>query len=213
MKTLLKNPLNQAIIVATTMLITRIAFTQSFLFIFLIWNLFLAAIPFWIARYCFKNRDKNSLLTFVFLLFLWLIFFPNAPYILTDLKHLTFGESNLFWYDLIMILIFAFCGLLFGLSSLDNIIKTSTYHFNLTTSKIVLYSSILLAGIGIYIGRVLRWNSWDIVTDPLGILEDLIQILLNPIENKFVYLTSFAFSALIFLGYKFFLYGHNHLKS
>ena len=88
------------------------------------WNLFLAFMPWLLSSFLILNPNyqKNKIIV-VTLLFFWLLFFPNAPYILTDLIHLE-GKKNVeLWFDLILILSFAWTGLLFGLLSLMDIEK------------------------------------------------------------------------------------------
>src|SRR5919106_1714591 len=85
---------------------------------FLIWNLFLAWIPFMIAYFTYTAplRRKQIHVVLPIAAFVWLIFFPNAPYILTDFQHLanTSGELPV-WYDVMMLVWFAFTGLLLGI--------------------------------------------------------------------------------------------------
>jgi uncharacterized membrane protein len=184
------NKFNQTILLAVLCFISIMVFlfrlfvTDSIKFIFLNWNLFLAAIPWLITTFLIifpKLQNKKIIL--IFLLFFWLIFFPNAPYILTDLFHLKFYSGNNIWFDLVLILLYAWTGLLFGLLSLidiENIMKNKINKFLLSG-----FSSILLfiASFGIYIGRFLRWNSWDIIDNPHLLLFDLSDRLINPLSH------------------------------
>ena len=88
-------------------------------FLFLIWNLFLAWIPYWIALCIPKIYEFfKSKIIIAFALLLWLLFFPNAPYILTDLLHIKVRTPIPLWYDVMMILTFAWTGLMLGFLSL-----------------------------------------------------------------------------------------------
>jgi len=96
-------------------LLFRIKITQTGLFLFLIWNLFLAFLPWAFSSLVFlKPKFQKSKIIVFIVLFLWLLFFPNAPYIFTDLFHLRRHASIPMWYDLVLILSFAWTGLLFG---------------------------------------------------------------------------------------------------
>jgi len=150
-------------------------------FMFLNWNLFLAWIPYLLALslpYFYKKF--NSKILIVGVLFFWLLFFPNAPYILTDFLHLKKRIGIPLWYDVMLFLSFAWTGLILGYLSLlevqlflRNFFSKNTVYF---TSVIVL----LLSGFGIYLGRVQRWNSWDIITNPFLLFTDILNLLSNP---------------------------------
>jgi uncharacterized membrane protein len=88
-------------------------------FLFINWNLFLAAIPWALSSIVVANpKLKHNGFALVALVLAWLVFFPNSPYILTDLLHLRAMLGVPCWYDLLMILSFAWTGLLFGFLSL-----------------------------------------------------------------------------------------------
>lgn len=95
--------------------IFRFVYTDTKVFLFLNWNLFLAFVP-WAVSSLMMLRPKlrQSKWMFALLLCMWLLFFPNAPYILTDLFHLHISSSMPVWFDLVLILSFAWTGLLFG---------------------------------------------------------------------------------------------------
>ena len=99
----------------------RYAFTEELKYAFLIWNLFLAWIPFGIAYFTYTLTIKRTWLYFLipFAAFIWLIFFPNAPYILTDFQHLKgAGKDIPVWYDVLVFIWFSWTGLLLGVVSL-----------------------------------------------------------------------------------------------
>ena len=150
-------------------------------FFFLIWNLFLAWVPYWIAlslEYIYQQTSYKIVI--ILLLFIWLLFFPNAPYILTDLLHLRHRQPIPYWYDLMVLLSFAWTGLMLGLASLYEVQLFLQKHWSKTISWLFIMFVLPLSGLGIFIGRYLRWNSWDILTDPFGLFQDLVAILLNP---------------------------------
>ena len=117
------------------------------------------------------------------LLCVWLLFFPNAPYILTDLFHLRLNSSMPVWFDLVLILLYAWTGLLFGFLSLwdiESVLRKGVKPWAVSVISVVL----LFAGsFGIYIGRYLRWNSWDILTSPFRLLYDIGDRFVNPFAH------------------------------
>ncbi|MEJ6786240.1 MAG: DUF1361 domain-containing protein [Bacteroidia bacterium] len=163
-------------------------------FLFLNWNLFLAFIPWALSSLLIiypKLQEKK--LAVITLLGTWLLFFPNAPYILTDLFHLKHVVSMPMWFDLLLILSFAWVGLLFGFMSLWDIEKILKQYLIKSRLKgllryrfsIPLFSSVLLfiGSFGIYLGRYLRWNSWDIIAEPFALIYDIGDRFVNPFEH------------------------------
>ena len=155
----------------------RYLWTGQIHFLFLVWNLFLAAIPWFLTSYMVVNRVEKGV---GFLCLVWLLFFPNAPYILTDLFHLRHRAEVPIWYDLILIIAFAWTGLLYGFFSLLDIEQKRPFALSQTLHIVFIVGLLFLSGFGIYIGRFLRWNSWDVVSHPLGILTDVFDRFVNP---------------------------------
>lgn len=162
----------------------RVFYTDSFVFLFLNWNLFLAFIPWALTSLVVvypRLRKRKVIIPFI--LCCWLLFFPNAPYILTDLFHLRLRTSMPIWFDLVLILSYAWTGLFLGFLSLWDIEK-----FLLVSIKqkwVSLISGLLLfiGSFGVYIGRFLRWNSWDIITEPFNLAYDIQDRLVNPFQH------------------------------
>jgi uncharacterized membrane protein len=114
----------------------------------------------------------------------WLIFFPNAPYIFTDLFHLRRTASIPDWFDLILILSFAWTGLLFGFLSLWDIEGILSRKIKGMYIKIISTVLLFAGSFGVYLGRYLRWNSWDIIAKPFKVLNDITERFLNPFEHQ-----------------------------
>lgn len=150
-------------------------------FLFLVWNLFLAWIPYIIAILLHWIYNKwNSKLLIAFTLFCWLLFFPNAPYILTDLLHFRQRIGIPLWYDLMVFLSFAWTGLILGYLSLIEVQAFVENFISKKFSNLFSIITIFLCGFGIYLGRIQRWNSWDIITEPLSLFTDILNLLANP---------------------------------
>ncbi len=116
------------------------------------------------------------------IIIVWILFFPNSPYILTDLFHLKMRDSIPVWYDLIVILSYAWTGLICGFISLHDIEKLLSENGKkrMVTGIVVLF--LFMSSFGVYLGRFLRWNSWDVFNDPSGLLGDIIIRFINPTE-------------------------------
>lgn len=166
------------------LIIGRVHISDSKMFLFLVWNLFLAGVPWVISTLMILNeRFQRNKLAVILMLGSWILFFPNAPYILTDLFHLKTSSSMPMWFDLVLVLAFAWTGLIFGFLSLRDIAiilgkKVSEFWVSIITI-ILLY----LSAFGIYLGRYLRWNSWDILDQPFGIIHDIGTRIINPLEH------------------------------
>jgi uncharacterized membrane protein len=160
---------------------------------FLVWNLILAWVPlgFAVAAYS-RARQRIDALVWV-LLVPWLLFFPNAPYLLTDFIHLGEGPAPL-WYDALMLSAFAWTGLMLGFASLYlvQMILRRTFGSQLAWAGVL--GALGLASVGVYIGRFIRFNSWDALLHPLAVAdvvrEQLGAVPLRAAEG-FVALTTF----------------------
>lgn len=180
----------------------RVYYTGLNLFIFLTWNLFLAWIPYGLSLiFLVWEKKLNSIFLIGFLLGLWLLFFPNAPYILTDLFH--FGQKIYvpLWYDLILILSFAWNGLLLGFLSLANVQNYLSKKVNVFVGWFFAFISLGLSAFGIYLGRFLRWNSWNILTHPQAIFYDILDRIIHPFAHKQSLAMTLVFSAFLILAY------------
>jgi uncharacterized membrane protein len=180
----------------------RIEHTGSEYFLFLIWNLFLACVPLFASRLlqaAHARRIPDVLQ--LGLLAVWLVFLPNAPYILTDLIHLHPGPARLYWYDLAMLLSCGGVGLLLGYSSMFDVHRVMEARFGQRVAWVVAAGTLLLSGFGIYLGRALRWNSWDVVTNPRGLFDFIAECLLNPGTYLHIWAISGLSGAGLLLGY------------
>lgn len=162
----------------------RMQYSGTRHFLFLNWNLFLAFVPwlFTVILTMSPNLQKSRLAVFG-MLGIWLLFFPNASYILTDLFHLSHNSSMPIWFDLVLILSFAWTGLLYGFLSLWNLEELMEQFLS---KKVITALSILLlfiSSFGIYIGRYLRWNSWDVLHHPTKLMGDIGDRIINPFDH------------------------------
>lgn len=163
-------------------------------FFFLLWNLFLAWLPLLFAGLLPCRRGWPWRIGWGFL---WLLFLPNAPYLVTDLIHLRPSAAAPLWYDALLLFTAAFTGLLLGLTSLARLQAAVARRVGARAGWAFATAALVLSSVGVYIGRFLRWNSWDLLTRPLPLLADLAQALPTP---RTAVLTSLL-SALLLLAY------------
>ena len=200
-----------ASIFSVLLVIARMAYSDTLQYRNLIWNLFLAWIPFVLAYIAYLLSWKRIWLyiaipTFAFL---WLIFFPNAPYILTDLQHLSRTSSDApLWFDVILLIWFSWTGMLLGLVSLYLMHEIVQRWFGRWVGWVFVLIVSGSSSAGIYVGRFLRWNSWDILSNPSELAIDVLGLVIDPslrllaftalfgIFFLFVYLTLYTFAHL-----------------
>ena len=179
----------------------RIHWSGRTSFFFLSWNLALAAIPLVFALAALGLSRMRWTYAALAMLLPWLLFLPNAPYILTDLLHLKARAPIPLWYDLIMLLAFALTGLLLGFLSMMCVERVLQPVFKrpviLAFHGVVLF----LCGFGIYLGRFLRWNSWEITTRPKSFLYVVGDRLLDPTEHGKTWAVTFLIGTLLITMY------------
>ena len=165
---------------SVALIVTRYFYSREPMFGGLIWNLFLAWIPFVLAVVLYDlHRAGARLRSLVPLGALWLLFLPNAPYILTDFKHLVPSPVVPLWVDVVVIAAPAWTGMLLGFLSLYLVQSVVRQHAGPRVTWAAAVAVLGLASFGIYLGRVLRWNSWDVIANP-RILSDLGSVVVDP---------------------------------
>lgn len=176
--------LNLACLTCIALVFARVTYTDSFRHSGLIWNLFLAWIPFILAYFAHAISWRKITLYIVIpiIAFLWLIFFPNAPYMLTDLQDLARagGVGAPLWYDVIIVVWCSWTGTLLGIISLylmqDIIFRTISRWVGWAFVFIISAAS----SFGMYIGRFVRLNSWDILQNPSETAMDILGLVIDP---------------------------------
>jgi len=178
------------------LLVGRVGYSSSISYVFLAWNLLLAFIPYAISSYVHSNRQR--LIPLIFWGVLWLLFLPNALYIITDLKHLRERPSIPVWYDCLLLFSFSALALLFGLLSLYKMNMVIKKYTSTIMQHILLIIISILTGFGVYLGRVERWNSWDLFTKPISLLTECTALIKIPYV--------WCFSAIYGLAFLFMYY-------
>jgi uncharacterized membrane protein len=191
----------------------RIVWTGRFGYSFLVWNLFLAWLPMVFALLACENYQSTSGRDwrFVGLAGAWLLFFPNAPYIFTDLIHLTKRFYPYFWVDLSLILLCALTGLVLGFVSLYLMQSVVERMLGRAASWLFVAAVAGLTGFGIYLGRFLRFNSWDVLFKPRQVYHGIGSWVADPLANSTSLAFPLLFGTFVFITYLM-LYALTHLQ-
>lgn len=180
----------------------RVIYTSQLLFVWLNWNLFLAFVPYGITNFVtYRPGWKNANQRFFPLFICWLLFIPNSFYIITDLFHLSARWPVPLWFDLALILSFVWNGLLLGILSMRQMEKIIERKFSLKNEWLFVYPMMLLNAFGIYVGRYLRYNSWDVISNPFQLFNDIIYLMVHPIRNRFDWSMILCYSVFMTLMY------------
>jgi len=176
---------------------------HSLLFDYLIWNLFLAWLP---LAFAFRlaiilRRKLWSSWEALSVTVLWLVFLPNSFYMISDFIHLLDAPRFDVLYDAIMFTSFIFTGVLIGFSSLYLVHLQLKRRFSRQTTITLMAFTLLVCSLAIYVGRDLRWNSWDILTNPGGLLFDISDRLQHPAAYPQMFLTVISFFVLLLSMY------------
>jgi len=177
----------------------RIYFSGSLLFIFLVWNIFLAWVPFFISS--FLQNPQFIAWKHYGLLFAWLLFFPNSLYIITDLIHLDRETGIPKWFDAILIFSASATGLMMAFISLYRVEK---FLYKIVADKLVNTLIILilfLGSFGVYLGRFLRWNSWDVIRNPVKLFMSIGGRILFPLDHLYTWGVTSLLTVLFYLIY------------
>ena len=184
------------------LVVARAVATETAVFAWLVWNLFLAWVPFVLALVVYDGHRRGARpRLLVPLSLLWLVFFPNAPYILTDFVHLEHELAAPLWFDALMIASFAFTGLLLGYASLYLMQSVVRARFGVLAGWAAAIGALAISSIGIYLGRFVRVNSWDVVTNPDFLLGIARLRLEDPLGNPKLIAVALLFSSFLTVTY------------
>jgi uncharacterized membrane protein len=198
---------------SVALVLARILWTGRISYTFLVWNLFLAWLPLVFALLACESYQNSSGRDWRFLSLAgaWLLFFPNAPYIFTDLIHLTNHFYPYFWVDLSLILLCALTGLVLGFVSLYLMQSVVERMLGRAASWLFIAAVAALSGFGIYVGRFLRFNSWDVVLKPRQVYHGIGNWVADPFANSTALAFPLLFGTFMFITYLM-LYALTHLQ-
>ena len=184
------------------MIVFRIFYTRTPEHIAIAWNLLLAWIPFALALIVY-DRSRSDVLTPTLAAggVLWLLFLPNAPYIVTDLKHVGRGGGVPVLYDVLLLSAAALTGLLLGLTSLFLIHAVARRLVGAVSSWALAVGALTLISFGIYFGRVQRWNSWDVFVRPGSRFSDIANGVFHPLSHPRPIAATILFTSFLLASY------------
>lgn len=188
-------PLVLSSLLAMAIFTGRVLLSHSLEFDNLPWNLFLAWTPylFSLLAVTLQRLFPRQWLLLIIPVGLWLIFYPNAAYIVTDFLHLEQRPGIPLWYDILLLAAFSWTGMFLAIASLGAVQGLVKEYLGSFAGWLFAAIALGLSGLGIYLGRFGRWNSWDLLFQPKNILKDIALALINPFENR----TFFGFTILI----------------
>jgi uncharacterized membrane protein len=199
-----------------TLLIFRVLLTDSHRFSFIPWNLFLAWASFALTCILAQRVHNASWRSWqnIGLSILWLAFLPNTWYVLTDFIHVTATAEISQLYDVVMISLLVFIGFILGIAGLFMIHRELLKRLSLPASYAVIETVILISSFAIYIGRDLRWNTWDVIANPGGVLVNVSDSI-DPFGAPRAFNVTFLFFiliSLIYLAFWIFTYPASHRR-
>ncbi len=140
---------------------------------------------------------------------LWLLFFPNAPYMVTDFYHLDPRPPIPLWFDISLIAIFAFTGCFLAIASLRSLHLIVERFAGRVVGWLFALFTLGLGSLGVYLGRFNRFNSWDVLLHPRIVLKDVVFNILNPMDNLgFIGFTA-MFASILLVFYLMFVTSSN----
>ncbi len=178
------------------LLVMRILFLHEITFIFLAWNLFLAVIPYALTFLL----DRKSKIHRLALLMLCILFLPNSPYMITDLFHLRLYPGFI-WYDTLLIVSFAWSGMLLYSHTLQRLDFLFTFGWRVYHKWLAVLIVSVLCAFGIYLGRYVRFNSWDIFSQPAVVSKEISKHLFYPLEHPRTWGMTLIYTLFLMVGY------------
>lgn len=177
----------------------RVLATDNTRYYFLFWNLLLAWIPALIVWFFVKRTESKGWKGYIPLLLtlLWLGFLPNSFYLISDLIHLqSTGEVGIL-YDAVLFMSCIFNGLVAGYISMVWMHALLIKKIGQKLANIVITFALASSSFAIYLGRNLRWNTWDVLTNPIAILFDITERIINPLSHPRMFVTTLSFFGLL----------------
>lgn len=189
-------------VLALALLGARSGWAQQPAYLFFVWNLFLAWLPWVLALpLAVLPSPKGRSWRTVPLFCAWLVFLPNAPYLVTDLIHLRPRGQIPFWFDGAMFFVFAWTGCVLGFASLSIIHARIERWLGAAWGWTFVFASALLTGFGLYLGRFLRWNSWDVIARPRVLIDDFADRVIAPRDHPMIVVFTVVFAAFFVAAY------------
>jgi uncharacterized membrane protein len=197
-------PLVLATGLSSALLLGRMYLSGTLTYKFLFWNMLLAWIPYIVSLALLAARHGQRRWTMALLGLIWFCFLPNAPYLITDLMHLRYNAEVPLIYDVGMLASVAWTGSFLAVVSLRLVQSLVRQAYGALVSWAFVLVVIGCSGFGIYLGRVLRWNSWDVVMNPGAVLADVLPRAANPLAHPELPGITIIFAAIFLICYSTF---------
>jgi uncharacterized membrane protein len=182
-------------LLSITLMLLRVKITHDIYLLFLIWNLILGYIPYFLSSQI--KTTVPGTIKFYLLFFVWLLFLPNSFYLLTDFVHLHHNSDLQYLFDTLLLTCFSIAGFYAGIASMLHIHGLLEMKYSSQKSKHLIIILCYLSSFGVYLGRILRFNSWDILSNPI----DLFSNILNSMKGYHAYEFTFLFGTFILIIY------------
>lgn len=197
-------------ILAVVLNILRVIIWGKISLIYILWNILLAFVPFFISFILLSLSKEKELSKIIFIIgfILWMLFIPNAPYIVTDFIHLGEIRSVPMLYDVFLIFSSASVGLMLGFHSffhIEQIIKTK---YSPRVTSLIMSLIMIIISFGIYLGRFMRFNSWDVFINHTSLIKNVWKIFSQSTANTEVFLYTGLFFFFLYLSYKAWIYSN-----
>jgi uncharacterized membrane protein len=178
-------PLLLSSLLAMLIYFARVLLGHSWNYVNLVWNLVLAWVPYIcsVISYLLFHKYASNWGRLLLPGLIWLIFFPNGPYMLTDFLHLETRPYIPLWYDILLLATFAWTGCFLAIVSLRTMQFLVKSYLGNIASWIFAIAVLGLSSLGVYLGRFERWNSWDLLLQPKAVVRDIYLRIINPVDN------------------------------
>ena len=184
----MKNKFNQWLVCSflfiAAMIVVRIKFTGYLGYVFLVWNIFLGFIPYAFSLFFRSYLEKENWKKII-LFISWLLFFPNALYLVTDIIHLQDNNDVPVWFDAVLLFTASFVGLALAFASLIDAERFLHHFYTKQKVKYIILLLLFVGSFGVYLGRFQRWNSWDVVSNPFSLVQDIAGRFINPFAHLY----------------------------
>ena len=187
--------------VCTVVLAVRAPLSGDVRHVPLLWNVFLAWIPVGLATAVVRADLAGARARTLALGAAWLAFLPNAPYLVTDLVHVSRRSTAALLYDSLMFGAFAALGVLLGAAALWPVHRRVPERLGRRAGHLFLVAMGVLTGFGVYLGRVERWNSWSVIQDPVRLGRDIWARIADPLAHPETLVVTLGFGACFLVAY------------
>lgn len=198
-----------ACLTSVVLLVGRFLFTDTLRYVFLLWNLVLALVPVFLAWWLYERLKTGSWYKWqqILLTFLFIGFLPNTFYLITDFVHIHSTDEAGLYFDVVMLSSFVFNGMILGFVSIYLVHKQLLRRVSEKNAMALIGVVFLLTGFAAYLGRFTRFNTWDIILRPAGLLFDVSDRFVNPTQHTETYLATITLFLVLFSTYSVMYYG------